>query len=296
MSALPSVHTTTAPQLDLRFERVRAGHTWIAHQRAGYPFHVGRRLNGASEHEARVIVQSCSGGLFEHDRIAQRIAAADGALARIETAAATIVHTMRAGMATSEVHLDAHAGSRLDWLPEPTILFPQARLASSIEVVLHPGASAMITDAYLTHDPGGGEIPFGLLDAAIRVRDPGGRLLALDRFRLEPDTAPISGPLLGCDATGRPFTSHGGLFVLGAPASSRHAGDIVDALVHALRDADGHDAYAGAGMLPNGCGAFARVLATNAPALRRFLLLATEAASAVIDERRAIPNPSVSAK
>ncbi|WP_134167697.1 urease accessory protein UreD [Paraburkholderia caballeronis] len=298
MSATRPMHDTTmpaAPQLDLRFERTRAGRTWLAWQRAGYPFHVGRRLDGARDGDARVIVQSCSGGLFEHDRVAQRLVAADGAHARIETAAATIVHTMTDGHAASHVSIDAHPHARVAWLPEPTILFPRARFASAIDVTLHPRAAVLLADAYLTHDPARGSATFARLDASVAVRDPRGRLLALDRFVLEPGLSGQVGVTDAADAAGRPFAAHGGLFVLiGADAADDEPGstptpggdaarEVAAALAHALAHADGRQAYAGAGLLPGACGAFARILAADAPALRALLSTAVEAASRALD-------------
>ncbi|MEI6002051.1 urease accessory protein UreD [Paraburkholderia bengalensis] len=172
----------SVPQLDLCFARGPRGNVYLSRQRAGYPFHVGRLLDAPAG--ARVIVQSTSGGLFEHDEVAQHVVATYGATARVETAAATIVHSMTHGMARARVRIEALPGARLDWLPQPSILFPGARLVSHIDAVLHPGARMLLMDSYMSHDPSGGQQPFGALDASIDVRSPAGRLLARDSFRL----------------------------------------------------------------------------------------------------------------
>jgi urease accessory protein len=253
--------TPLHPQLDLCFSRASAGATYLSRQRAGYPFHVGRVLaeGHGADAAARVIVQSSSGGLFEDDDVFQHLVVATGARARVETAAATIVHSMTHGMARSRVNIEAHADARLDWLPHPSILFPHARLASAIDVTLHPGAQVLIADAYTTHDPAGSETPFESLDASVSVRNPQGRLLARDRFRLDG----MSGRPLG--GVRQSFTAHGGLMVLTLDAKQGGA------VAAALERVTEHAFYAGAGLLPGRCGAFVRILANDSFALRTIL-------------------------
>jgi urease accessory protein len=263
IEALPA-GAALQPQLDLCFSRGPAGTTYLSRQRAGYPYHVGRVLS--HELGARVIVQSSSGGLFEDDDVFQHLVATAGARARVETAAASIVHSMTRGMAKSRVNIEAHAGARLDWLPHPTILFPGSRLASAIDVTLHPDAQILIADTYQTHDPAGAETPFGLLDAAVTVRDARGRLLARDRFRLDGASGRAFG---GVD---RAFTAHGGLMVLTLDPGLGAA--IVAALEHATSEAS----YAGASLLPGDCGAFMRVLAADSLSLRAIMERAIDAA------------------
>jgi urease accessory protein len=260
--------TPLQPQLDLCFSRASSGVTYLSRQRAGYPFHVGRVLaeGHGKDAAARVIVQSSSGGLFEDDEVFQHVVVATGARARVETAAATIVHSMTRGMARSRVNMEAHADARLDWLPHPSILFPHARLASAIDVTLHPGAQVLIADAYTTHDPGGSETPFELLDASVSIRNSQGRLLARDCFRLDGGSRR---PLGGVPQS---FTAHGGLMVLTLDAG--HG----EAIVSALHRATEHAFYAGAGLLPGHCGAFVRILATDSLALRTILDSAIAAA------------------
>jgi len=266
--APPAALGLSRPQLDLCFSRGPFGATYLSRQRAGYPFHVGRLLT--DEDGARVIVQSSSGGLFEDGDVHQHLVAAPGARARVETAAATIVHTMTRGQAITRVSLEAHDGARLDWLPHPSILFPGARLASHIDVSLHPGARILVADCYTTHDPGGGARPFGSLDAAVSVRNATGRLLARDRFFLDgASNRPLGG-------VRQAFAAHGGLMVL--TLDKTEAAAVAAALERATEDAF----YAGAGLLPGHCGAFARILATDSQSLRATLARAIDAARHVM--------------
>ncbi|WP_144107148.1 urease accessory protein UreD [Paraburkholderia sp. BCC1886] len=270
IDTLPAGAGLCEPQLDLCFTRAPSGATYLSRQRAGYPYHVGRLLTaGGSGEDARVIVQSSSGGLFEDDDVGQHVVATAGARARVETAAATIVHSMTRGFAHSRVRIEAQEDARLDWLPHPSILFPGARLTSRIDAVLHPGARILLADSYTSHDPAEQGTPFGALDAGIAVRDANGRLLARDRFRLDGASAR---PLGGVSAQ---FAAHGGLMVL--TLDNEEAKAAVGSLEHATVDAF----YAGASLLPGGCGAFLRVLAPDSLSLRTALDRAIDAVRAV---------------
>jgi urease accessory protein len=258
-----------APQVDLRFERRAGGTTFMARQYAGYPFHVGRVLRRADAPPtaATVLLQSCSGGLFEHDRVALQLKACRGAGARVGNAAATVVHSMTGGEAVSTVRLEAEPGAWLEYQPALAILFPQARLLSRIDVVLHPGALVMLADSFLGHDPQGQARPFDVLDTCLTVRDETQRLLVRDRVRV--DGALWDSAAAGVSAS---FIAQGSLFVLSRDAD---VAALVDALRVALAGLPG--VYAGAGALPNQCGALVRVLAASGEAVRQALLAATEA-------------------
>ncbi len=88
-----------APQLDLAFLADAGGRTTLRRGHVTYPFHVGRSwpVPGDPEGMITLYVQSCSGGVFEHDDLTWRIVAREGAKAHITTAAATIVHRWTAG-------------------------------------------------------------------------------------------------------------------------------------------------------------------------------------------------------
>lgn len=275
-------------QLDLCFERAPSGKTRLSRQRGGYPFHVGRVLpvtrradpSRASHVSAEVIVQSSSGGLFEDDRVFQRYVAMPRAQASVRTAAATIVHTMTHGIAHSRVVIEAHPQSRFDYLPQPAILFPSARLVSTIDVALHSGATVLIADTWLTHDPTHRAARFGMLDATLNVRNADAQLLARDRFRLEPGAA--RGSLTGVRQT---YGAHGGLLVLRLDDGDADNEALARAVNEALQKLDMPltTAYAAAGVLPGACGTFVRMLAADSIALRAIFSTAAEAVHRTLD-------------
>ena len=80
------------------------------------------------------------GGILAGDHYDLRIALGDSAGARVTTAAATQVYRMPQGEATQSIQLQLGAGSRLEWLPEPTILFGGARFTQTTNITLGAGA------------------------------------------------------------------------------------------------------------------------------------------------------------
>jgi urease accessory protein len=203
-------------------------------------------------------VQSCSGGVFQHDDLAWRIVARDGAKAHVTTAAATIVHRMDSGHACQTVTLEAQPGSLLEYLPDSLILFRGARLVNELTLRVHAQAVVMAWDAMVPHDPTGGGGTFDWIASDLRVQAPDGSMLARDRYRLEGGVLARRTP----GVTG-PFKCQGAFIVVQRQVPQR-------ALLEALRGAlpQGEGLYAGASSLPADCGVWVRVLAGDAALLR----------------------------
>jgi urease accessory protein len=254
-----------ATHAELEFACDAGGATYLHRQRVGYPFHVGRSLKmvGDPAGMPTVYLQSCSGGIFEGDDLRVRIAAGEGAAAHVATAASTVVHSMVGRAASQRVEIRAQAGSLLEYLPDPVILFPRAKLASGVRVSVHPGATVVFGDSVLLHDPEGGDGRFDWLQSDTMIEDPAGRLLARDRFRLEGKQ--LARGLAGI--TGG-WKAQGSLFVV---TRAKPAAEIVAAMRDALALAG---VYAGAAQLPNQSGAWSRILATDAAALKTALFCA----------------------
>jgi len=246
-------------QAELEFACDANGATYVQHQRVGYPFHVGRSLKmpGDPSGMPTVYLQSCSGGIFEGDDLRLRISAGVGAVAHVATAASTVVHSMQSQAASQQVEIHARAGSFLEYLPDPVILFPRAKLMSGVRVNVHPGATVILGDSVLLHDPKGGEDRFDWLQSETVIVGDAGKLLARDRFRIE-------GVQLGrrlAGITGN-WKAQASLFVVTA---AKPPAELVAAM-RAVLDPAG--VYAGVTVLPNQSGAWARILAPDAAALK----------------------------
>jgi urease accessory protein len=244
---------------DLTFRADGAARTFIGAQFVRYPMHICR----AHRHEAmpgvaRLALQSVSGGLFEGERVHGRITAQARARAIVGTSASTIVHSMKDGWAEQSAELAAAPGAVLAYLPEPSILFPASRLRSTVTARAEPGGAIVFCESFLAHDPAGQGQGFAALDASVIVTGADGRLLARERF-----CADGPGWLARRAGLSGGFAVHAGLWLI-------REGDNA-ALLALLRQAlDGDGAvHAGASELPNRAGLQARLLCTDAVALRR---------------------------
>jgi len=246
-------------QAEIEFERGPSGRTHVGRSRVGYPYHVGRTLElpGDPPGMASLYLQSCSGGVFEHERLGMRFHAAARTQVHLTTGASTIVHAMPCGQATQGVHLAAKEGALLEYLPEPGILFPGASLLSRVLIDADRGAVVLASEAFLFHDPAGAGRRSAHLQCETEIRGHG-VLLARDRLRL--DEAALEQPRPGVLGGWR---AQGTLFLV-SPGNGGE--EFVTAARAALAAVE--DIYAGASRLPNECGAWVRILAADAVALR----------------------------
>lgn len=249
---------------ELVFERDTAGRTFLSRQYVEYPFHVTRPFYVDEEWPelATLYLQSVSGGLFQGDRLSLRLRMGEGAAAHVTSQSATKVHSMEQGAAYQLFELEVLSGGYLEYLPDPLILFPRARLASTVSLVCAEGATAVLSDSFLSHDPAGGSLPaFDFFGSETAIRRPGGELIALDRFCIEHPGEESGNPAL---AGG--YAAQGAIYVVG----DRHPADeLAEGLRRALAQAP--EAYGGASTLPGGAGAWMRVLAPDGGVLRSAL-------------------------
>lgn len=256
------------PCVDLAFARDATGRTYLGRQYVGYPVHVGRALHvdGSAPDLCVVYLQSVSGGLFEHERLAGRIEVGQGARAHVATPASTIVHAMQGGSAVQRMRLTVQQGALLEYLPAPLILFPGSHMVSDTEVTLAEGALVVVADSFLPHDPKGGQGCFARIESAMTVRDAQGQLLARECMRIDG-----AGWLAGGAGANAGLRMHGSLWLLGSPAE----GELLQKL-RALPVPAGE--LAGASLLPNGAGIVLRALASDAVGLDRLMHAAWSAA------------------
>ncbi len=242
--------TGEAAQLALDFARARSGRTFLRRQYVAFPFHLTRPFDDGNG--LFVILQSLGAGLLQGDRFSAGIIAGEGTTVAVRTQGATIAHSMPADDALQHVRLDAHPGSRLVWQPRPLVLFPGARVRTSLEVVVHDGAEVVWCDAFLVHDAGNPGKHFTSLQSETVVRADNGTLMALERAR----------------TTGRELAStgvavHGTVGLVGGGAA---APGLADALGEAVMLSG---AYAGVSSLPGECGFLVRILADDGAMLAR---------------------------
>ena len=82
-------------QVEIAFAGAAGTRTFLRRQRVAYPFHVGRALYlpGDPAEFCTVYLQSCSGGLFQKDRLGIALTGASGARAHVTTSASTVTRS-----------------------------------------------------------------------------------------------------------------------------------------------------------------------------------------------------------
>ena len=260
-------------KLELAFAADGNGRSYLRRQYASYPFHVCRALYQDPDHPglATLYVQSCSGGIYEDDRLDVTLTTTQGAEAHVSTQAATVVHSMPSGSASQRMHIQCGGGSYLEYLPDPQILFPGSRFRSEVVVRVSGNAVALVSDTFLRHDPAGGDDTFSAYGSEIVVEDETGRALAIDRLKVDGQVFRNSCPGI----SGR-FAAQGTMIVAGLDLADDVAGELQK--VRLDRDV----AAIGSSQLPNSAGLLVRVLAADGAALKLALHQAWCAARVIL--------------
>ena len=140
--------------------------------------------NGPSEALEAVIVNT-GGGMTGGDRFSIDMTVGAGARLIAGTAAAEKIYRSTGPDAAMDVHLDVHAGGRLSWLPQETILFDNARLSRRIDIDLTDGAALLMAEAVVFGRAAMGEaVNAGFFADRWRLRRDG-RLVFADGARLD---------------------------------------------------------------------------------------------------------------
>ena len=230
-----------------------AGATRVTHHFQQFPLQVFRPiyLDPHRPDMAFIYVMS-HGGTIQGDRTRIDLACAPGASAHVTTQSAAKLYRMERNYATQLVHLTAGEGSFLEYVPDPVIPFRDSRFASRTLLSVHPGATAILGETLLPGRVAHGEHhDYALFHSQMEARAaPDGALLFSDTLSFEPGSdKPHSPGRLG------PHGALATLYVVSDRAPARALSDRLHA-----RIAGAPDVFGGASELPNGCGAWARVL------------------------------------
>ncbi len=212
----------------------------------------------------QMVLTNTSGGVTGGDRFRTDIAVTGGAEVSVTTQAAERAYRAQPGQTGRiDTELRIGAGSRLNWLPQETILFDGCAFTRRLSIELAPGASALLIEPLVFGRSAMGEnLQDGQFDDRIELRSDGQRLFS-DRTRLAGDIA---------GALDRPAVAAGAraaaLVIFAAPTAETQIATIRE-------------------MLPETCGAsllradllVARLLAEDAFLLRRTLVPLIEALS-----------------
>ena len=246
-------------RLALTFAPDLRGRTFLAGQFASYPFHVCKVLYDDADREGMgtIYTQSSAGGLFEHDRHLIEIEAREGAQAHVTTQASTIIHSMKAGAARQTARIVAGAASLLEVLPDPQILFPQSSFEGLSRIRVTEGATCIVWESFLTHDPmANGGMPLSYRSEII-VENENGKAIAIDRLHI--DKQAFQNPAPGVMGL---FRACGTMLVLSPGRTSP-----LDLSSICRKTPDG--ALIGTSLLPSNAGHLFRILAADGVQLKR---------------------------
>jgi urease accessory protein len=131
------------------------------------------------------VLVNTAGGIACGDRFAVEMDVRAGAAVTVATPAAEKVYRSDGPVAELAVELAVDAGGRLDWLPQETILFDQARLARRLSATVADDASLTLLEAVVFgRRARAEEVSHGLFEDRWRIRR-GSRLVYADTLRLE---------------------------------------------------------------------------------------------------------------
>ncbi|WP_405781249.1 urease accessory protein UreD [Streptomyces sp. NBC_00859] len=268
--------------LEMGFERI-SGRTELVRRYGRMPLRTGRAqyADPLRPQMAFVRLMPAEGGMLQEDR--QRVDVCCGAESEVHltTGAVTEVRGMESGYATRLVNLSAGPDAYLEYLPEPLLPFPGARLYQRTVITADPTATVVIGETVAKGRTGSGaRHAYDVLGLDLEVRRPDGRLLALDALRLCPDRDDVTGP--GVPAGSTHLAS---LFVVTGRCA---ATEVADALHGAL---GGRGLAYGVSVLPHGCGAWLRVLGDDGTAVAAARYAGWDAARRLLTGSRA-PRPA----
>ena len=150
-------------------------------ERGGFRVRFPRAAGGACEG----VLLNTGGGLTGGDSVTIEAALAPGAAATLTTAGAEKLYRSEGADTAVVVALRVDACSRLDWLPQETILFDGARLRRRLAVEMAADASLMLVETAVFGRAAMSErVHCGLFRDRWRIRR-GGRLVFAEDVRLE---------------------------------------------------------------------------------------------------------------
>lgn len=235
-------------ELLLTFDTDGDGRTRLVKDYATVPFHVPGGLTHDQQVPdlATVYVQSPTGGIAQGDRHEIDVTVEADASAHVTTQSAEKVLRMERNCARTDVCLTVEDGGYLEYLPEPTILYPDARYRRETTLEVADGATALVGEILVAGRLARGEaFDFDRLYSRLTVEGPDG-LLAEDTTDITPGVDdPRRAGVVG------EYPVIGTLYVVGTP-------ELSDRLHERVAAVDG--VRGGATGLPNDAGVLVRLL------------------------------------
>jgi urease accessory protein len=174
---------------ELYFTR-RGQRTVLSHQYATVPAQIIRPFYTPGDERAYVYLLTPTGGMLGGDRLDIHIVLEPGARVCLTTASATKVHPSVELPAEQSLVIDLGPGSSLEYLPEPTILFREARWQQRTVVRRAADSRLLLTEGWSAGRIARQEVfAFSSLDTSLEVYT-AERLSLFDRLCIRPASYP----------------------------------------------------------------------------------------------------------
>lgn len=182
-------------QVSLSFRRRGAGSVLARHyERGSYKARMPRQDTPG---RPLAVLLNTAGGLAGGDALAADIALETGAVASVTTQAAEKVYRSTGATARVSVALSLAEGAELDWLPQETILFDDARLERDLRVEMAQDSALTLVESIVLGRQAMGETVRSLhLVDRWRIRR-AGKLIFADALRLVEPFAPVASGCAG---------------------------------------------------------------------------------------------------
>ncbi|WP_164821281.1 urease accessory protein UreD, partial [Paenibacillus koleovorans] len=207
--------------LQAKFIVAPNGKTQLAESFARAPLKLAKTFEQpGGDGQAGVIVMDCSPGLMAGDVYEQAWWLEPGASVKIGSQSFTKVHPSDGRASRQRLRFRVERDGCLEWLPQPLMLYADARLHSECMLELGDGAVAALTEIVC---PGrslrGESFQYGLYDSRFTVsRAAGGEVLYRGRQRWEPARQRLASPAVWGE-----FTHIGTLWVFADRLRPAHA-------------------------------------------------------------------------
>lgn len=255
--------------LDLDYRVDVEGRTVLADRYQKSPLQVMRPLyvDPVLPHVPVTYLMSTGGGVVGGDRLDIDVRLADRSHAMITTQAATRIHRMDAGFATQDVALTLGAGAVCEWVPDPLIPYAGSRFQQRLRATIPEDAVLVVSDVLSAGRVARGERwAVDALVSQVEITRPDGTPMVVDTTRIMGRAGAGVGAGVGAGQTGPDddmvtggSDAIGTLFVL-APGP---AADLAASMRAAIGSSVGvrwDEVRCGVSTLPEGCGAWARVV------------------------------------
>lgn len=146
---------------------------------------------------AHLILANPTAGILAGDRLAIRVRVRAGGRAHLTTQVATRLHPMEHGAAKQRIDLHVEPDALLEWFPDPTIPFRDARFSQNTTLTVAPGGTLLYSDILTPNRVAMGEsLAYTRLHNRLTVQTPAGPPLYREAFSLLPQHRPLLGHAL----------------------------------------------------------------------------------------------------